>query len=680
MKSETINEKKNIIYLKIIFLSIFILLPWIWNMAKDALPIIEVSPASVGYYQTNICDISFIKLMFSSFFNDSLVLTATNVDNIGCVGKIMGMDNINGKIAVYIGTNLVVDILFQSIFWLLLMSFIKKDTVSLKSNYLPILIVPLIFCLQIVGEKRFYALIHKGYKDSISSENYYLLNYFLAYIIIAILIKEFIVPRASNLVNFLPFIFLIVGTYNLININMYLLIVSYFGVVRLQQVKHVGIINYFYLFMSTMWLALSDYQNSYFDVDKLRGFTNSSSTLPSKLFWIIVVFLSINGLWYLFEISKNTLDLEKLRINFLISGSGVVFFGIIGAANPIINFINQYYFGQNKKGIDKIQSIDGNTWRGFSSSAEAVGEFFAFVILLNFLVLSWKKNKLKLYEILFLILCIYGLFKANNSAAMISLATLLFFLLFKKKMSISKRKLILLLSFISIILFTVIYLIIDYFSYGSLSKGLLYNAFEYSNVFISSESYFNNLNYFEDNNIQSILLFKDQGESLSVSLKFLVEKFTPENNLKFIPNPVAFISFISVIINRSEKWGLFVAKYNPEVKEFLFGFGPLQFDEYYASNSAVSVSGLILPHSSLLDLLIFSGIIGVSAVLLYFIYTIRNYKESGSFVIYLLFFQIINILKSDSIVYISSLFLLIFTIYCVKNSDEFFEADEKIRN
>ena len=117
-----------------------------------------------------------------------------------------------------------------------------------------------------------------------------------------------------------------------------------------------------------------------------------------------------------------------------------------------------------------------------------------------------------------------------------------------------------------------IYLIIDYFSYISLSNGLLYNAFEYSNVFISSESYFNNLNYFEDNNIQSILLFKDQGESLSVSLKFLVEKFTPENNLKFIPNPVAFISFISVIINRSEKWGLFVAKYNPEVKEFLFGF------------------------------------------------------------------------------------------------------------
>jgi hypothetical protein len=675
MISETIKEKKFRKYFKLMFLYLFPFLPWLLNMTKDTFPLIEVTPASVGYYQTNVCDVSFIKLLFSSFLNNSLVLTTTNVQEISCVGKIMGMDNVNGKIAVYIGTNLVIDILFQSIFWILLISFIKKDRIHLGGNYLPVLIVPVVFCLQIVGEKRFYALIHKEYKDTFTLENYYLLNYFLAYLIITIFIKEFVVPRAGNLINYLPFIFLIVGTFNLININIYLFIGSYFGILRLQKIKTLNLLNLFYFFLSSMWITLSDYQNSFFDVDKLRGFSNSSETLPSKLFWIIIFFLTVNGLWYLLEISNY--NLEKLRINFLLSGSGIIVFGIIGSVNPIMNFLNQYYFGQNKKGIDKILSIDGNTWRGFSSSAEAIGEFFAYAILFNFLILFWNNKKVRLNEVPFLIICIYGLLRANNSAAIVSLFFLLLILFFKKKISIDKKKLIFLFILLLLIIILGIYFIIDYFSYGSLSKGLLFNGFEYSNLFIGAEPYFNNLNYFEDNNIQSILLFNEQGQNISSSLIFLLDKFTTENNIKFIPNPVATISFISVIINRSEKWGLFLAKYNPEVKEFLFGYGPVQLSEYYSSLSSQKISGLVLPHSSLLDLLIFSGIIGVIGVLVYLIYTITKYKEGGSFIIYLLFFQFLNLLKSDSVIYSSSLFLLIFTIYLVKDSSKIFEKNEE---
>lgn len=680
MISKIVEDKRVSNYFKQLFLLIFAFLPWAWNSTKDALPFIEVTSASVGYYQTNVCDISFIRLLFSTFFNNSLILTTTNVENIACVGKIMGMDDINGKIAVYVGTNQVVDILFQSIFWIFLICFVKKDHLNLKSNYLPIVVLPLIFSLQIVGEKRFYVLIHKGYEDTLNLENYYLLNYLLAYLIVTVLIKEFVVPRASNLINYLPFIFLIIGTFNLINTNIYLIIGSFFGVMRLQRIKIFNTLNIFYFFITSMWLSLSSYQNSYFDVDKLRGFSNSSSTFPSKLFWIISIFLTINGLWYLLELSKNNFNLEKIRFNFLLSGSGIVIFGIIGSLNPIINFLNQYYFGQNKKGIDKILSIDGNTWRGFASSAEAVGEFFAFVLLFNFLILFWNNNKIKISEVPFLIICIYGLLRANNSAAIISLFILLTFLFCKKKIVINKKRIIFFLVLISLIVIIGIYFIIDYFSYGSLSKGLLFNAFEYSNLFIGAEPYFNNLNYFEDNNIESILIFNDQGKNLSSSIIFLLDKFTAENNLKFIPNPVALISFISIIINRSEKWGLFLAKYDPDVKEFLFGYGPVQFNEYYSSLTSLNVSGLILPHSSLLDLLIFSGITGVTGILIYFIYIIKTYQEGGSFVIYLLFFQIVNLLKSDSITYVSSLFLLIFTIFLVKNSHKIFKKDAEVSN
>ena len=676
MITKTKNNKKVSNLFKATLLSLFAFVPWVWSSTKDALPFIEVNPASVGYYQTNICDISFIKLLFSSFFNNLLVLTTTNVENISCVGKIMGMDNIDGKIAVYIGTNQVIDVLFQTIFWIGLICFVKKDHLNLKSNYLPVLAIPLIFCLQILGEQRFYLLLHKGYKNTINLENYYLLNYLLAYLIIALLIKEFVVPRASNLINYFPFVFFVVGTFNLVNTNIYLIIGSFFGIMRLQRIKIFNTLNLVYLFFATMWLSLSSYQNSFFDVDKLRGFSNSSSTFSSKLFWIIVVFLTINGLWYLLKISNESINLEKLRVNFLISGAGITIFGVIGSLNPITNFLNQYYFGQNKKGIDKIFSIDGNTWRGFASSAEAVGEFFAFILLFNCLILFWDNKRIKLAEIPFLIICICGLIRANNSAAIISLLIFLITLLIKRKIKVNKKRRVFLFTLISLITVIGTYFIIDYYSYGSLSKGLLFNAFQYSNLFIGAEPYFNNLNYFENNNIESILLFNDQGKNVSSSIIFLLDKFTPENNIKFIPNPVAVVSFISVIINRSEKWGLFLAKYNPEFSEFLFGYGPVQFNEYYSSSTSTDISGLILPHSSFLSLLIFSGLLGIISVLAFFIHTIKTYKENGSFIIYLLFFQIVNLVKSDSLAYISSLFLLIFTIYLVNNSSNIFEREK----
>ena len=84
MITATKNDKKLSNYFKAVLLSLLAFVPWVWNSAKDTLPLIEVNPASVGYYQTNVCDISFIKLLFSSFFNSSLVLTTTNVENISC--------------------------------------------------------------------------------------------------------------------------------------------------------------------------------------------------------------------------------------------------------------------------------------------------------------------------------------------------------------------------------------------------------------------------------------------------------------------------------------------------------------------------------------------------------------------------------------------------------------------
>ena len=48
---------------------------------------------------------------------------------------------------------------------------------------------------------------------------------------------------------------------------------------------------------------------------------------------------------------------------------------MLGAVSPLQNFFNYIIFGQNKRGINSLTSVDGNTWRGFSSSAESIESF-----------------------------------------------------------------------------------------------------------------------------------------------------------------------------------------------------------------------------------------------------------------------------------------------------------------
>ena len=189
-------------------------------------------------------------------------------------------------------------------------------------------------------------------------------------------------------------------------------------------------------------------------------------------------------------------------------------------------------------------------------------------------------------------------------------------------------------------------------------------------MFINTEPYFNNLAYFENENILSILTFNDQGENLSTSLLMLVDIFTTENNIPFIPNIVAVISAFSLVINRSERWGVFIAKYNQSISDFLFGYGPMQLYEYYLEHPMKEPSGLLLPHSSLLVLLIFSGFVGI--VLFSFLiykYLLKNFSGLG-LMKYLLIFQIINLIKSDSLLYLASFVLFIFTFVFTTKQDE----------
>ena len=147
--------------------------------------------------------------------------------------------------------------------------------------------------------------------------------------------------------------------------------------------------------------------NVFFDVDKLKGFVNSSQSSLSILFWSIIYYLMTAGLIYVVNESREIINLELLKSNFLISGAFSVFFGLLSTINSIFSFVTYYYLGLNKFPMSTLTSVEGNTWRGIAPSAEAFGEFYAFVILFTIVLAVYLKLKITNIQIFLLLIYFY---------------------------------------------------------------------------------------------------------------------------------------------------------------------------------------------------------------------------------------------------------------------------------
>ena len=120
-------------------------------------------------------------------------------------------------------------------------------------------------------------------------------------------------------------------------------------------------------------------------------------------------------------------------------------------------------------------------------------------------------------------------------------------------------------------------------------------------------------------------------------------------------------------------WGIFIAKYSPNLVETLFGNGPYQLNNYlYMQEIRLDLpesklSSLFLPHSSLADLIIFSGLFGVLVFLYISIkFLTKNYQNN--YLKILSVFLLVNFLKSDSLLYTNSVLLLFLSGAVVKLS------------
>lgn len=658
-------------YILTSFLLITIIVFPFWNeSSKNIYPAIEVNDSSIGYYQSTTCNISLLNVAMNNYGNKlNLRFNNNNYAGIECFGKVTGLDKVNDLYIISIGTNSNLSFLLQSTIWILLLLLISKFKFHIKNiNFLYIFLLSVFFTFQQFSEERFYSQVNRYFDLSLSFYNYYLINNFLIFYLIFVFVSIFFENNKSIIINYFPYMFLFIGAFNGFNLNFFSLLLSYMGVKALFEKKINIKLNLIFLIFALFWSQTRRDTVTFFDTDKLNGFVNSSNNNSSLFFWIVLFWLIINGLVYLYK--ESNLDLKILNYSLLISVNFIVILGLLGAAFPLANFFNFIIFGQNKRGINSLASVDGNTWRGFSASAESIGEFFAFTLLFFFIMVYLKKIEISKYTALLLILPIYGLYESNNFAAVLSLILVSFAIVAMSYLN--KNKLNKVVIILSLIILFGSYLIINRLGFEYVSTQLLYEASLHSNLFtyLSSEAKSVEITkYFDAGQIQSLLNIENQGQgsSLLIFLSTIYEQSL--FNLPYIPNLVTIISFVSIVINRNEMWGIFTAKYNPNLIESLFGNGPYQLNNYlYNLKIRLDVpegklNALYLPHSSFLDILVFFGFFGLLMFLFFNFYVLKQ-KSTNPEYKFLLIFIILNFAKSDSLLYLNSFVLLAF-IYAI---------------
>tara|TARA_A100001015_G_C15001054_1_gene718523 strand:- start:136 stop:2160 length:2025 start_codon:yes stop_codon:yes gene_type:complete len=656
-------------FLYFVFIILLLILTFGMFDNSDNIKSVELDDSTIGYYQSTTCKISLLEFYFQNFNkNKTLYINQNNYADLNCFGKITGVDKIDDTYFVSVGTNTSGNLIVQSLIWLSVFMLIPKKREFKSINIKYIVSIPFLFLFQHFSENRFYKQTNILYDNEITITNYYLWGNFLFFLLLVIIIKDLVEPRLTNIINYVPFVFLIPGTFSGMNINFYLIILCFFGVVKLNSRNCINIYDVIYFVFSIVWVLNIDNNDFFFDGDKLRGFTNSVLNTQSQLFWIIVFYLVIKGLIYLVEASKDSFSYELFIKNSLISGSLVSMLGIFGSLSSFGNFFNYYFFGQNKRGMKEFSSIAGNTWRGFSPSAESLGEFYGFIILLLFLyIFKYKTLPTKYYSLL-IIPIIYGLYRSNNFAAISSLIIISTLSVLGKTSLYKKYKIYLILS-ILIIGVSGLFTFTQVNTYSYLSTELLYEATLHQNFYPGSDNYESYLKVEKkmiERDLNSILLDKENKANASSTYKFLVNLITVKFNFPLIPNVVAFVSVIAFLINRTEMWGIFIAKYNPSISEVIFGKGPLQLNDYLYSHKIrldvpkENLDSLYLPHSSVLNLYMFFGVFGLVLFIISLYVILKKFSTNNIFG-YLTIFLILNFLKSDSMLYMQSVILFILT-------------------
>ena len=637
---------KKIIFIKIFVLVLLFLTPFSLSDYTDSV-IPEKITSDLAFYEINTCKISLNEFLIHNLnvvYQDHYKIRFNNYSSIGCFGQITGIDQIGYTFYISIGTNTIVNIFLQSFIWILIISFIPRKKINEKIKFLDQMLlsfVSLLLCLLVYSEKRYYDNYIFFELDLQKQTSYvYLFIYFFT---IAYVLKIVLESRSDTSINFLPFLYLFIGVISGLNFYFLFIYLSYLGAKNIFSNKKLR--NNFYLvnLLIFFWSYKAVGQNFYLKPDKIRGLSHADYNFLSVMVWSYLTIFTLIGVYYFLIKKFKEFDKTLFTNNFILSGAILLFIGYLGSSMPFVNFANYYFFGQTKYGTDNSNLFSVNfwgeseAWRGFFPSAETVGEFYALTILLIFLFTK-KFNFISFFGVS---ISLIGLYAANNKAAVVALILCLFLKINADKKLKQSKKLI----FFSVPIFLLLY-------------------------FIRFENFTYSIDFLVNKMVEMGIGYSSLGET-STSLMYLADSSDSNNLFKVF---LSLFSALAFLINRSELWGLFFARYNPGIDTFLFGTGPFILSNHYGdmniSSTRISTGtelGFLLPHSSLLLLLIFFGILGLLVFLFYISLTIIRSKNINYNFYLINLFILLNLIKSDSLLYLPSILIyLLFLIYPYK--------------
>ena len=637
---------KKIIFIKIFVLILLFLTPFSISDYTDSV-IPEKITSDLAFYEINTCKISLNEFLIHNLnvvYQDHYKIRFNNYSSIGCFGQITGIDQIGYTFYISIGTNTIVNIFLQSFIWILIISFIPRKKINEKIKFLDQMLlsfVSLLLCLLVYSEKRYYDNYIFFELDLQKQTSYvYLFIYFFT---IAYVLKIVLEGRSDILINFLPFLYLFIGVISGLNFYFLFIYLSYLGAKNIFSNKKLR--NNFYLInlLIFFWSYQAVGRNFYLKPDKIRGLSHADYNFLSVMVWSYLTIFTLIGVYYFLIKKFKEFDKTLFTKNFILSGAILLFIGYLGSSMPFVNFANYYFFGQTKYGTDNSNLFSVNfwgeseAWRGFFPSAETVGEFYALTILLIFLFTK-KFNFISFFGVS---ISLIGLYAANNKAAVVALILCLFLKINADKKLKQSKKLI----FFSVPIFLLLY-------------------------FIRFENFTYSIDFLVNKMVEMGIGYSSLGET-STSLMYLADSSDSNNLFKVF---LSLFSALAFLINRSELWGLFFARYNPGIDTFLFGTGPFILSNHYGdmniSSTRISTGtelGFLLPHSSLLLLLIFFGILGLLVFLFYISLTIIRSKNINYNFYLINLFILLNLIKSDSLLYLPSILIyLLFLIYPYK--------------
>ena len=634
--------------LKLLLLVVLILSPWfVFGINSDVSP--EKITSDLRFYEINTCDISIISFLIENpnvIYQDHYKIRFNNYSSMKCFGLLTGVDQINHEFYISVGTNSFLNLIYQTLIWSLVLSFIKKKQELLKFSFIS-------FISLMVSSGLITAIIYieeRFYVKNLYFHDFYSLRYltqvWMSVLFVTILSYYFLATRENKLVNYLPYLYLLIGVYSGMNFNFFSIGLITLGTIRFLSEKKLWINKYYLIILLFIWVNNAYQKEFYVNPDKLRGFTSSIFTELSVLVYGVIITLIINGLFYIFSTYKN-INLNKYLYNSIITGLLILIFGYLSSSMPFFNFFNYYYFGLNKYGINRSNIFGLNewgerlAWRGLFPSAETIGEFFALTLLVYGILLVKKKIDFKISNVPLLLILFIGLLSSNNRAAILAMLLCLFLLITRENLNIKNS---------NFVKYSIIFVLIIVFV-----------------LLIGINNFIYPMNYLQDS-ILSDGKYYSLDNDTSTSLNYLIES---KQNNNIVYSIFGLISIAGFFVNRSELWGIFFARFDPVFQEFIFGSGLYNLGQLYGEIKINPTYSFLLPHSSFLSYLLFGGLLNVVVIVgIVSIKPFRNRNKNDNIFIYLAFFVFLNILKSDSLLYFSSFVNYLFIFYFAIKKDK----------